>query len=47
MLRTLLTAIERKVEEEVGNRQRDMGDIKDTMEQKLINMLEKMKNDER
>ena len=47
MVRSLLSAIERKVEEEVGNRQRDLGETKDALEQKLINLLDKMKNDER
>ena len=43
----MLSAIERKVEEEVGNRQRDLGETKDALEQKLISLLDKMKNDER
>jgi len=47
MVRSLLSTIERKVEEEVNNRQRDLGETKDSIEQKLINMLDKMKNDER
>jgi len=47
MMRSLLSTIERKVEEEVNNRQRDLGETKDTLEQKMINMLDKMKNDER
>ena len=47
MVRSLLSTIERKVEEEINNRQRDLGETKDQVEQKLINMLDKMKNDER
>ena len=47
MVRSLLSTIERKVEEEVNNRQRDLGETKDSIEQKLINMLDKIKNDER
>ena len=38
---------ERKVEEESTMRQRDLGETKDAIEQKLINLLDKMKNDER
>ena len=47
MVRSMLGSIERKVDEESGNRQRDMGETKDQLEQKLINLLDKMKNDER
>jgi len=47
MVGSMLTAIERKVEEESGNRQRDVGDAKDALEQKLISLLDKMKGDER
>ena len=47
MVRSVMTQIERKVEDEVGNRQRDLGETKDALEQKLINLLDKMKNDER
>ena len=47
MVRSLLSTIERKVEEEINNRQRDLGETKEQVEQKLINMLDKMKNDER
>ena len=43
----MLTQIERKVEEEIGNRQRDLGETKDALEQKLISLLDKMKGDER
>ena len=42
MVRSLLSTIERKVEEEVNNRQRDLGETKDSIEQKLINMLDKI-----
>ena len=47
MLRSMLSTIERKVEEEVNNRHRDLGEAKDALEQKVINMLDKMKSDER
>lgn len=47
MVGSMLSAIERKVEEEVGNRQRDLGETKDALEQKLISLLDKMKGDER
>lgn len=47
MIASLLGAIERKVEEEVSSRQRDLGETKDALEQKLIGVLDKMKTDER
>ena len=47
MIASLLGAIERKVEEEVSSRQRDLGETKDAFEQKLIGVLDKMKTDER
>ena len=47
MMRSVMAQIERKVEEEIGNRQRDLGETKDALEQKLINLLDKLKNDER
>ena len=47
MLRSILSTIERKVEEEVNNRQNDLGETRNALEQKMINMLDKMKNDER
>ncbi len=47
MISSLLGAIERKVDEEINSRQRDLGDTKDALEQKLIGVLDKMKTDER
>ena len=47
MIRSMMGQIERKVEEEISSRQRDLGETKDALEQKLINLLDKMKNDER
>ena len=47
MVRSIMLQVERKVEEEINNRQRDLGETKDALEQKLINLLDKMKNDER
>ena len=47
MMRSVMSQIERKVEEEINNRQRDLGETKDALEQKLINLLDKLKNDER
>ena len=47
MVRSIMAQVERKVEEEINNRQRDLGETKDSLEQKLINLLDKMKNDER
>ena len=43
----MMSNYERKVEEESTMRQRDLGETKDAIEQKLINLLDKMKNDER
>ena len=47
MVRSVLSNIERKLEEEIGNRQKDLGETKDSLEQKLVNLLEKLKSDER
>ena len=47
MVSHLLYQIERKVEEEVSNRQRDLLETKEALEGKLISILEKMKGDER
>jgi len=47
MLKTLLLTIERKVEEEIGMRQREKNDAKSNMEQKLVSLVEKLKSDEK
>ena len=47
MLRGLLSQIERKVEEESAGRQRDISDLRKSMDQKLVSIAEKLKNDER
>ena len=47
ILRSLLNNIERKVEEEVQLRQKDQLETKETMEQKLVSLVEKLKGDEK
>ena len=47
MVRSVMAQVERKVDDEISNRMRDLGETKDALEQKLINLLDKMKNDER
>ena len=47
LVKSILSNVERKIDEEIGNRQRDLGETKESLEQKLINLLEKMKSDER
>ena len=47
LVRSVLSNIERKLDEEIGNRQKDLGETKDSLEQKLVNLLEKLKSDER
>lgn len=46
-MRTMLNTIERKVEEEVLRSKREMEDTRDSTEQKLVSLVEKMKADER
>ena len=46
-MRTMLNTIERKVEEEVLRNKREMEDTRDSTEQKLVSLVEKMKADER
>ena len=43
----MLNTIERKVEEEVLRNKREMEDTRDSTEQKLVSLVEKMKADER
>ena len=47
VMRSLLHNIERKVEEEVQLRQKDLQDTKENMEQKLVSLVEKLKGDEK
>ena len=47
VMRSLLQNIERKVEEEVHLRQKDLQDTKENMEQKLVSLVEKLKGDEK
>ena len=47
MVRSVMAQVERKVDDEISNRMRDLGETKDALEQKLINLLDKMKSDER
>ena len=47
MMRSMLNTIERKIEEEIGMRQKDLTDLKQNIEQKLVSLVEKMKSDEK
>lgn len=47
MMKNILATIERKVEEEVTNRQRDNLDSKAHTEAKLMSLVEKLKTDEK
>lgn len=47
MVSQLLLSIERKVDEEQANRMRDLEATKESLEQKLIALVDKMKGDER
>ena len=47
VMRSLLQNIERKIEEEVQLRQRDLQETKESVEQKLVSLVEKLKGDEK
>ena len=46
-MRNLLTNIERKVDEEIHQRHKDIQDSKDSLEQKLVSLVDKLKGDEK
>lgn len=46
-IKSMLTQLERKQEEDFMNRQRDMESLRATFEQKLVGMVEKIKLDEK
>ena len=41
MVRSVMAQVERKVDDEISNRMRDLGETKDALEQKLINLMYK------
>lgn len=47
MMRDILITIERKVQDEVSQRQRDQLDAKQAVEQKMVQLVEKLRSDER
>ena len=47
MIKTVLSQIERKVEEDQQLRHAEQAEIKSQVEQKMLNLLDKLKQDER